>query len=213
MKKLIKTILSISAAVLLSAGSSFALEYDFSGRMLYHNDVLKFSFTLNQARSVTIFSSSWIEKNFDPMLGLWKSDGSYVAFQDDGNITGETTSNGKEYDYGKYDFYLTKNLDPGTYIITLLASYNRPNPEGGPYHLSNGFRYDNDPRVLLAGTQQSRFGSSAPDMKLNAMDDEYEFHILNADSARDINPVPEPGTIMLLGAGLVGLGLLRRRNK
>jgi hypothetical protein len=58
--------------VLGVAGMASALDFDFEGNIAYHNDVLSWSVTTD-ASAVTVFTSSWDDGNFDPMLGVWDS--------------------------------------------------------------------------------------------------------------------------------------------
>lgn len=46
----------------------------------------------------------------------------------------------------------------------------------------------------------------------NAGSDNLLYFIARPDSEAMIPPIPEPGTMALLGAGLVALGLIRRRG-
>ncbi|HBG07911.1 MAG TPA: PEP-CTERM sorting domain-containing protein [Geobacter sp.] len=198
-----------AVAALTLAGTSYALDYDYSGHLPNHNDTLTYSFTTNGTSTVTLFSSSWDDGNFDPMLGLWDSNGDLIQFQDDGNEIGTTFSNGVAYGYREWDSYFTEVLNAGTYFVTLSTFFN--NHAGN--NLSDGFVYDNEVPIPITQWDQ-------PFNRIRG--DYYEFHILGVEEARDVNnpvpepvnnPVPEPSTIILLGAGLAGLGLARRRSK
>ncbi|MDO9582997.1 MAG: DVUA0089 family protein [Desulfomicrobium sp.] len=177
-----------------------ATDYDFSGVMTYHNDVLQFNFSVSTTGTRTFFSSSWDEGNFDPMLGLWTASGTLINFQDDGGNEGSTLSNGVSYSHGIWDSYYDVLLDPGSYILT-LSTY--PNWNNGNA-LSDGFEYDNQTPILITEWNQPANG-----VKNNA----WAFHILNVDEATGPGPaVPEPGTAILLGAGLLGMLYSSRRK-
>jgi hypothetical protein len=198
MKKIVTKLMTLLAASLLFAGSALATDYDFSGHLRYHNDVLSYSFTTTGATTVTLFTSSWDEGNFDPMLGLWSSNGNLLTWQDDGHNVGSTFSNGISYTHGNWDTYYSYALAAGTYNVTLSTYYNAPVGS----NLSAGFSYDNQTPIAIPDWSQPANGVRG---------DYYAFHVLGVETANNNNPVPEPSTLILLGAGLLGLGFARKR--
>lgn len=201
MKKTLFAILTV--LFLLPAMSAQAYDYDYSGHMQYHNDVLQFNFSVSTSGTRTFFSSSWDDGGFDPMLGLWSSTGNLINFQDDGDQEGTEYSNGVGYDYGEWDSYYAVALAAGDYILT-LSTYN--NFSAGT-SLSDGFNLDNETPILIGDWNQ-------PPSANGYRTDYYEFHILNVDSAVGPGPstVPEPSAFILLGAGLCGLIAFGRKR-
>jgi len=204
---------AVLSAFLLFPGSSSAAiqDFDFSGNFQNDNDVLLLNFTVGTQSNITIFSSSWDDGGFDPILAIWDSAGIFVTGQDDGGNVGSTLSNGVLYDHGTWDSYFSVNLASGSYTASITQYDNFWNGN----NLSDGFTHDGNPNFTFdlgfGGATQPMFNGvwDSIDPRTSA----WAFHILDVEDAGVV--IPEPATFIvwsLLGAIGVAAGLYRRRR-
>lgn len=66
--------------------------------------------------------------------------------------------------------------------------------------------------VVAFYAQAEAMGNRSYNAKMFGSDDNQRKHTVTVDPDRPVSPVPEPSTIILLGAGLLGIAALRRRR-
>jgi hypothetical protein len=204
MKKLLS--IALLGSCLTAAPTCFSAEIDFKGSFLRDNDVLRFDFSVGLPSLVTIFSSSWVNGGFDPILAIWDSSGNQIEEQDDGGIVGSKFSNSVLYNYGEFDSFLDISLDAGDYIAT-LTQYDNFSVSTA---LADGFLRDADPMFtavfgcsngsFCAGTLEDSQGNPVEPNRTSA----WELHFLNVANA-SLNNVPEPSSILLVGLAVFTL--------
>ena len=215
-----KRFLLVTSAVALLVSPATAANFSFTGAFGADDDVQLFNFSVGAVSTVTLLTYSYAggtmadgtvvaAGGFDPILALFDGAGLFIDNNDDGSfpdvgvdpVTGDT-----------YDTYFQSTLNPGNYTVA-VSQFDNFFLGGIGDPISLGFSEVGNPTFTgdIWGTPGSMFIDVNGDQRTN----QWAFDILNVGTASQTgNPVPEPGTLCLLGSGLLGLvvyGGYRRR--
>lgn len=193
----------VAGTLLATSSVVSAAPINFTGEIDYHNDVIYTYFTLDSdASNVRVWTDSFQDgTNFDPITALWSGDGSLIDENDDDQSINPATQT--YYDSG----FSLASLSAGDYIFTVATYANFAIGAS----LSDGFAYDGQSPIALAGWDQP-----ANDVNMGPQWSVWLDGVSSASNPDDpeepTNSVPEPGTLALMGLGLLGLGVRRTRK-
>jgi PEP-CTERM motif-containing protein len=223
---------SLSLAMAMAASSAQAANISFVDTLAHDDSVARISFDVSAPSLVTLRTWSYAggtnaagvsipRGGFDPILTLFDATGAWVAENDDGkNPDGSPRVAADSATGMHYDAYLQESLTPGAYFVSVTEYDNhvRRNAAGTPLNFSDGFSRAGQENFTLALADfwgpPCEGATAFVDISGGegcARTDAWAVDLLNV-SGPVVVPTPEPGTVVLLGLGLIGLGLEHRRR-
>jgi hypothetical protein len=167
---------------LLSSFAANASSISFSGELPDDDDFQLFNFTLTEERKVNIFTTSYIDGGFDPVLVLYYG----VADPDTGEHFMIDSFN------GIWDALIDESLDAGFYLLALAQSGHN---EAYFEILEGAFSF---------GSGENDFGGLSSRWAIT-------FENVDSVSV-GASPVPVPAAVWLFGSALMGLFGVKRKS-
>jgi hypothetical protein len=178
-------VLSLICSSWCPAGTLF-----YTGTFLNDDDVALIDFSVATSTKVTLFSTSYATGGFDPLLSVFDSAGNLVAVSDDEDVS-----------LGLLDFRINVFLSAGDYRFAITQATNYPQALFTGGTLSEGFLFDGQPNFTEQfGCANGQFCSG------------FDGSSRTAEWAFQVQPVPEPATLALSAACLIGIAAARRRR-
>jgi hypothetical protein len=227
LKKILLLFLCITALYTGWSGTANSASYTYDGNIMHKNDVVRIALTLQSDLSnVEIWTDSYNNGvNFDPYLTVWMLNASgtdYTFVDDNDDINSEADLLDSKLAFEK--------LTAGDYIFTITAVTdlipNGPNTN----LLSDGFVKDSATgvafipeidngtyyRLNITGTEATPSNPGSSDTPSNPCDPPSTDVTPNTPPVvvpiDNSAPVPEPSTMILVGLGLLGFAIMKRRN-
>jgi len=212
------TRLLVVLALVLSAARAPAANFSFTGAFNRDDNVQQIGFTLSSAGNVTLRTFGYgggtnsagaiiPGGGFDTLLSLYNATtGALIGFNDDGASPPLVTNPVTGF---VGDSLLTSSLAAGSYLVALTEYDNVPNG-----NLSSGFFESGKGNFTpgLTGCPAPAFCAfslNPPGYSLRTGN--WALDILGVTSI-GVSQTPEPPTVLLLGVGLSGIALIRKRK-
>ena len=209
---------AIASSLVYAPGALEAGSFTLEGSFTHDDDVQLFDVTVATAATVDIRSYGYAggttstgtvvpRGGFDSILTLFDWSGAFLTDNDDGAGVATDPTTGRAA-----DARITTSLTPGSYIVALTEFDNF-----SVGNLSEGFAEDGnpnftaDPNFTTGGPCPANMFRDISGTAGRCRDGNWAIDFVNVASVGPASSVPEPGTIALLGAGLLGLALFGRR--